>query len=140
MTAGGALLPFVRPGVSSFLIDVAKRVGASLDLAKTLEQITTGVVELLGFQVAVLNLITPDGDLEVVAVAGPAQSLLGARDSRANWDTILGLGEQRGGLRFVPHTTTGWPEGPSWTPDLPPSQLTNAWHPEDALFAPLIGM
>lgn len=137
MAAGGALLPFVRPGISSFLIDVARRVGASLDLAQTLEQITSAVVELLGFEVAVLNLVSPEGDLEVVAVAGPAQALLGCRDTRANWDTILGLGERRGGLRFVDHTATGWPDGPSWTPDRPASGLSNAWHPEDALFAPL---
>lgn len=139
MAAGGVLLPFVRPGVSSFLIDVARRVGASLDLAQTLEQITSAVVDLLGFEVAVLNLVGPEGDLEVVAVAGPAQSLLGAKDSRANWETILGLAEQRGGLRFVDHATTGWPDGPSWVPDRPANGQTNAWHPEDALFAPLHG-
>ncbi len=98
MTPGGTVLPFVRPGVSSFLIDVAKRVGASLDLAQTLEQITAAVVDLLEFQVATLDLVTPEGDLEVVAVAGQADTLLGSRRTRSDWDTVL----SQGGRLHVP--------------------------------------
>jgi diguanylate cyclase (GGDEF)-like protein/PAS domain S-box-containing protein len=125
--------------MSAFLLDVAKRIGSPLELPRTLERITAAVVELLDFEVAVLNLVTHDGDLETVAVAGPAQSLLGARDTRANWDALLSLGREVGALRFVDHTTP-WPDGPSWVPDVAPSDDPNAWHPEDALFAPLISM
>ncbi len=138
MTSGAAL-ETTGPSVSRFLVDVAKRIGSTLDLAHTLEQITGAVVELLHFDVAVLNLVTVEGDLETVAVAGPAQELLGARDTRANWDTLLALGTEVGGLRFVDHTAT-WPEGPSWTPELPKNESPDAWHADDALFAPLVGI
>ena len=52
---------------------VQRWVGASLDLQKTLDQVVAAVVELLDVEVAVMNLGSGDGDLEVLSVAGPAE-------------------------------------------------------------------
>ncbi len=59
--------------------------GASLDPHKTLDQIVAAVVELLGFEVAVMNLASGDGGLEVLSGAGPAEvreHLLGTKQSQ----------------------------------------------------------
>ncbi len=59
--------------------------GVSLDPHKTLDQIVAAVVELLGFHVAVMNLVSGDGDLEVLSGAGPAEvreHLLGTKQSQ----------------------------------------------------------
>jgi diguanylate cyclase (GGDEF)-like protein/PAS domain S-box-containing protein len=139
VSAALRLVPSQRRDVPGFVADVAQRVGASLDLQATLQQVTQAVVELLGFQVAVLNLRNNSGELETVNVAGPAQELLGNRDSVANWEALLAVAEPRGSLRFVPHTTP-WPDTKQrWVPDLPISDDPDAWHPEDGLFAPLYG-
>ena len=137
MTAVLRLVPQPRRDVPGFVADVAHRVGASLDLEATLQRVVDTVVELLGFQVAVINLANRYGELETVKVAGPAQSLLGNRDTVANWEALLAVAEVRGSLRFVPHTTP-WPDEKNrWVPDLPISDDPGAWHPEDGLFAPL---
>ena len=126
------------------LADVAQRLGASLDLSQTLEEIAQSVVERIGFGIAVLNLVVDDGDLEVVAVAGPddvRRDLLGRRQSVTDWQDALSASEARGRLRFL----DGRREAvePShfhlFTPDLPAKDDPSAWHPMDALFAPLYG-
>ena len=143
-------LPAVRPpaaddssvDLTRLLIDVVRRVGGTLDLHGTLEQVTRAVVDLLGFEVAVLNLVTADGGhLEVTTVAGPTgtQDLLGTRMLRADWTAVLAACEPWGTLRFADRATP-WPDSlPFWLPDLPVDEGDDdAWHPEDALFAPLV--
>ena len=129
-----------RRAVSRFVGDVARRVGGTLDLGRTLDQVVQAVVELVGFRVAVLNLLTADGDLEVVTVAGPQEvraELLGSRDALATWEDLLAAAQPVGALRFadasVPMT------GAVWVPELPSSDDERAWRADDALFAPLHG-
>jgi diguanylate cyclase (GGDEF)-like protein len=124
------------------LADVAQRLGASLDLTQTLEEIARAVVERIGFGIAVLNLVVTGGDLEVVAVAGPEdvrRELLGRRQSSADWQDALGASEARGRLRFLDGRLEE--DEPShlhfYTPDVPVLEDPNSWHPMDALFAPL---
>ncbi len=125
------------------LADVAQRLGASLDLTRTLEEVAASVVDHLGFGVAVLNLVTEDGDLEVVALAGPEDmrdELLGRRQSRQDWDTALSASESRGRLRFL----DGRGEVDAshlyfFVPDIAVHDDVATWHPLDALFAPLHG-
>ena len=134
-----------RTALSRLLIDVARRVGGTLDLEGTLERVTRAVVELLGFEVAVLNLVTPEGELEVTNVAGPQQirdELLGARTPRSAWEQILAASRPLGALRFADAGVCFPDTVPVWLPDLPdPAALdrTDAWQQDDALFAPLIG-
>jgi diguanylate cyclase (GGDEF)-like protein len=126
------------------LADVAQRLGASLDLTRTLDEVARSVVERLGFGVAVLNLVTDKGDLEVVALAGPSslrEQLLGHRQSTVAWQDALAASESRGRLRFLDGrkqaTTASQHYG--FVPALPGKDALLAWHPLDALFAPLFG-
>ena len=125
------------------LADVAQRLGASLDLTQTLEQVAASVVERLGFGIAVLNLVDDNGDLEVVALAGPDEmraELLGRRQTAQDWKEALTASQPWGRLRFLDGRAE---QDPShlyfWTPDLPVPDSPHAWHPLDALFAPLYG-
>ncbi|HEV7209049.1 MAG TPA: diguanylate cyclase, partial [Mycobacteriales bacterium] len=129
-----------RRDVSQLLVDVARRVGGTLDLHRTLEHITQAVVDLLGYQVAVMNLVTAHGELEVVTVAGPAavrQQLLGSRESLPRWQALLDGAQQLGSLRFVDHRAGRPPGTRDRFPELTVVDHRPAWHPEDALFAPL---
>ena len=120
---------------------VTKRVHASLDLATTLDAVAEGVVEVAGFRVAVVNL--RQGDLfEVVSVAGDDEvraALLGTADSREQWERLLEHSQDLYGLRFIDHSTEIPPADDifSWVPEYEPSADPEAWHPLDALFAPL---
>lgn len=131
-----------RLAVSRFLVDVARRVGATLDLSHTLDQVVEAVVELLGFGVAALNLVTADGDLEVVTVAGPddvRRELLGTRMARETWESFLASARPYGGLRFADAELAAPADIAVWVPPAATSDDARAWQPEDALFAPLHG-
>ena len=126
------------------LADVAQRLGASLDLSQTLEEIAQSVVERIGFGIAVLNLVVDNGDLEVVAVAGPddvRKDLLGRRQSAQDWQDALSASEARGRLRFLDGRKEALePSHPHFfTPEVPVQVGPGTWHPMDALFAPLYG-
>ncbi len=120
---------------------VTKRVHASLDLATTLDAVAEGVVEVAGFRVAVVNLRQGDA-FEVVSVAGDDEvraALLGTADSREQWERLLEHSQDLCGLRFIDHGTEIPPSDDifSWVPDIEPLDDPDAWHPLDALFAPL---
>lgn len=115
-----------------------------------LQRVADAVVEGLGFGVAVVNVAVANvavaGDVfEVVAVAGSAEAretLLGSRNSRDAWQALFDESESWGLLRFHHHDRAAvarrWVV--SWTPGLPvpsPREAPEAWHPDDALFAPL---
>ena len=116
-----------------------------LDLVSTLQQITDAIAELLGFEVATINLADSDAvTMEVVAVSGPEstrQLLLGRRQGYAGWQVLVDASQAWGNLRFLDHATA--PADPddvlSWIPDIEVSDDPEAWHPLDALFAPLLG-
>jgi len=122
---------------------ITKRVHTSLDLKTTLDAVAQGVVEVAAFGVAVVNLAVDDG-FEVVSVAGDSQAratLLGLRESKEQWHRLLEHSQRLGGLCFIDHRT----EVPlcdevfAWVPDYVPPSDDDAWHPLDALFAPLTG-
>ena len=137
---------------------ITKRVHESLDLTTTLDAVAQGVVDVAAFGVAVVNLAVEDG-FEVVSVAGDAgarASLLGLRESREQWERLLRHSQRLGGLRFIDHRTeVPMDDGVfAWVPEpRPASESTGepaaepagepagagheAWHPLDALFAPL---
>jgi diguanylate cyclase (GGDEF)-like protein/PAS domain S-box-containing protein len=98
-------------------------------------------VDYLGFGVAAINLVQDEGDLLVATVAGPSdvRELLGTGRPRALWDVLLAAAEPWGELRFLHHDNPAqdMPGVLSWTPDFQVGDAADAWHPEDALFAPL---
>lgn len=125
-------------------MDTSASQGATVtpELAATLDLLAQTIVQALGFGVAVVNLARPDGSQEVVAVAGPVEaqrSLHGNVDSADVWERLLATSESWGRLRFLDHTNDSVEamEVLSWVPDIEVSEEADAWHPEDALFAPL---
>lgn len=135
--------PYVRLASLRQLHQVVSRLNTARSLADTLQAAANGVVEGLGFEIAAVNLVQPDGDLVVAAVAGSpgAEAMMAGRvGSRASWDKRLSMGEQWGTLRFIPYTE-GWvldeDDVPQWhwTGDAP--RHPDEWHPMDRLFAPL---
>ena len=117
----------------------------SHELSSTLQLVADTIVESLGFEVACINLALDDEDaLVVAAVSGPdevRELLLGRRQGSDGWSRLMAASEPWGRLRFLDHATA--PVDPvdilTWVPDLPLSDDPDAWHPEDALFAPLQG-
>ncbi|WP_408055578.1 diguanylate cyclase CdgB [Streptomyces apricus] len=112
-------------------------------LALTLQTVADGVVNGLGYELACVNLVQPDGDLVVAALAGnsAAEALIAGRvGSRASWERRLNMGEAWGDLRFIPHTE-GWvldeDDVPQWYTDGPEPRFEDEWHPADRLFAPM---
>ncbi len=53
------------------------------------------------------------------------------------FDAEFAIADEWGGLRFVPHERLPEGEVIGWVPDVPVSDDPDAWHPLDALFAPL---
>jgi diguanylate cyclase (GGDEF)-like protein/PAS domain S-box-containing protein len=113
-----------------------------LDLSQTLQLVADTIVESLGFEIAVVNIVDSDEDMVVAAVSGPDEvraHLLNRRQGRDGWSKLVAASEPWGRLRFLDHATSLADPADifSWIPDLPISDEPNAWHPEDALFAPL---
>jgi diguanylate cyclase (GGDEF)-like protein/PAS domain S-box-containing protein len=116
---------------------------SSLDLAQTLQLVADTIVESLGFEVAVINLVDAETDSMIVAaVAGPdevRESLLHRRQGSDGWGQLVAASEPWGRLLFLDHakSTIDPDDVFSWIPDIPILDHPDAWHPEDSLFAPL---
>jgi len=111
-------------------------------LVAMLDLLTETIVQALGFGVACINITRPDGTLEVVAVAGDDEArkaLLGAVRGAETWNELLSVSEPWGRLRFADHRNEAANvDMLSWVPDtVPIDDAEDAWHPEDALYAPL---
>ena len=117
----------------------------SQELSATLELVVDAIVEALGFEVVVVNLIDPrDDSIVVAAVRGPEEAeraLLDRREARKAWDLLLAQSQAWGRLHFLDHRlAVGDPDDMFiWRPQLPVSDDPEAWHPDDALFAVLYG-
>ena len=111
------------------------------DLVSMLDQLAMTIVEALGFGVAAVNIARPDGSLQVVSVAGHEDAraaLLGHVDDAETWEKVLARSESWGRLRFADHRNEEADAATlSWVPDVEAIDAEDAWHPEDALFAPL---
>ena len=110
-------------------------------LVAMLDLLAATIVQALGFGVACINIARPDGAVEVVSVAGDDQArkaLLGDVRGAKIWDELLSASEPWGRLRFADHRNEAANvDMLSWIPDTVPSDAVDAWHPEDALYAPL---
>ncbi|MEJ8643736.1 diguanylate cyclase CdgB [Streptomyces sp. MS1.HAVA.3] len=135
--------PYVRLATLRQLHRVVAELDTARSLADTLQTVVDGIVVGLGYELACVNLVRPDGDLVVAAFAGDpaAEALITGRvGSRASWDRRLTMGENWDGLRFIPHTE-GWilmeDDVPQWHTDGPDPRFEDEWHPEDRLYAPM---
>ncbi|MGX1560435.1 diguanylate cyclase CdgB [Streptomyces sp. NPDC055506] len=135
--------PYVRLASLRQLHQVMADMNTARSLADTLQTVAEGVVAALGYEMACVNLVRPDGDLVVAAFAGnpAAEALITGRvGSRESWERRLGMGEHWGDLVFIPHTE-GWvlddDDVPQWYTDGPAPRFEDEWHPADRLFAPM---
>jgi len=123
------------------LHDLLGKVNRCHNLMDTLQAIVDGVVEGVGFEVAAINYVHIDKTFEVLAVAGSVaarEKLLGRRLPAAAFDQEFALADNWGALRFVPHDRLQDSQGQDWwVPEPQPLAVPDAWHPRDALFAPL---
>ncbi|KUO10488.1 diguanylate cyclase CdgB [Streptomyces sp. DSM 15324] len=135
--------PYVRLASLRQLYQVMAEMNTARSLAETLQTVADGVVTALGYELACVNLVRPDGDLVVAAFSGnpAAEALITGRvGSRESWERRLGMGETWGDLIFIPHTE-GWilddDDVPQWYTDGPAPRFEDEWHPSDRLFAPM---
>ncbi|MEV0640189.1 diguanylate cyclase CdgB [Streptomyces sp. NPDC050619] len=136
--------PYVRLASLRQLHQVMADMNTARSLADTLQTVSDGVVQALGYELACVNLVRPDGDLVVAAFSGNAAAealITGRVGSRESWDRRLGMGEHwGGGLIYIPHTE-GWvlddDDVPQWYTDGPAPRFEDEWHPSDRLFAPM---
>ncbi|ANH92128.1 diguanylate cyclase [Streptomyces sp. SAT1] len=135
--------PYVRLATLRQLHQVMADMNTARSLADTLQTVADGVVTGLGYELACVNLVRPDGDLVVAAFSGnpAAEALITGRvGSRASWERRLTMGESWGDLVFIPHTE-GWvlddDDVPQWYTDGPAPRFEDEWHPSDRLFAPM---
>jgi diguanylate cyclase (GGDEF)-like protein/PAS domain S-box-containing protein len=120
---------------------LVRSMNEDLDLERTLDAVCRGIVDGLGFGVAAVILVQPDGDLQVVAVAGSdgaRATLLGQRSTRQDWDHRLSFCQPAGALLVdYRRADRAGIAVPHWVPDHPVSDDEDAWHPLDAMIAPL---
>ncbi|MFH8568721.1 diguanylate cyclase CdgB [Streptomyces sp. NPDC017993] len=135
--------PYVRLATLRQLHQVVAELNTARSLADTLQTVADGAIAGLGYELAAVNLVRPDGDLVVAAVAGSAgaEALMAGRvGSRSSWERRLAMGERWGDLCFIPHTE-GWvlddDDVPQWHTAGPAPRFPDEWHPMDRLFAPM---
>lgn len=122
------------------LYDVMRRVNSPTDTAEVLQAIADGVVEGLGYGVAAIARL--DGDVFVTtAVAGLddiREQLIGRRTPVSRIIEEFSQADQWGILRYVPHDRIPAETLESlWVPEFEVGEEPDAWHPLDALYAPL---
>jgi diguanylate cyclase (GGDEF)-like protein/PAS domain S-box-containing protein len=131
----GATWPTIRR-----LYDLTASLNRQQGLAETLQAVVDGVVAGCGFGVAVVNILKDDGVFETVAVAGPSEvrdMLLGRRNPPSMFADEFAVAEEWGALRFVPYDRIDPENVVGWVPDTEVSDDPDAWHPLNALYAPL---
>ncbi|MET8273542.1 MULTISPECIES: diguanylate cyclase CdgB [unclassified Streptomyces] len=135
--------PYVRLATMRQLHQAVADLNTARSLADTLQTVADGIVAGLGYELACVNLVRPDGDLVVAAFAGnsAAEALITGRvGSRTSWDRRLVMGECWDGLCFIPHTD-GWvlldDDVPQWHTEGPEPRFEDEWHPQDRLYAPM---
>lgn len=85
---------------------VSAQINDGRRLHDTLQAVAGGVVDALGFGAAAVNYVLANGDLQVMAVAGPPEAcdaLAGQIVEKAVMDDLLARSDPWGPLRFVPH-------------------------------------
>jgi signal transduction histidine kinase len=124
------------------LHDVITAIHGRHDLEDVLQTAAQAVVDVLGFEVAVIDCVDDHGYVEALAVAGDPDAVSTMKSRRLPLTEILAefdIAEEWGLLRFVPHERLDPDALTSWVPDMEPLDVPDAWHPLDALYAPLYG-
>jgi PAS domain S-box-containing protein len=125
------------------LLEVTRLVRGGEELPGLLHAIARTVSDSLGFRTVVINLHRREwNDLIVSTVHGSDEArdaLLGQVREIADWEPLLDERFLHRGAYLIRAGDFDWSRynGSVFTPDLAVSEDPNAWHPDDALFAPL---
>ena len=113
------------------------------ELPELLAAIARTVSDSLAFRTVVINLYRQEwNDYTVSTVYGSdeaREALLGQVRQVSDWEPLLDQRFLQRGAYLVPYGEFNWESLATYTPDLPVSDDPNAWHPDDALFAPMRG-
>lgn len=120
------------------LLRLIRQVQVAPTLEDTLRAIVDGVVDGVGFEVAILNVRRGDGSFEVVAVAGDDPSLMSFDFPRIppGWfEQQAAVGQVMGNVVFVsPEVGAADLETLARIPDIEMIDADDAWHPLNVLF------
>jgi PAS domain S-box-containing protein len=126
------------------LLEVTRLVRIGEELPELLAAIARTVSDSLAFRTVVINLYRREwNDFVVTTVYGSdeaREALLGQVRQVGDWDPLLDQRFLQRGAYLVPAGEFNWENHlATYTPNLPLSDDPNAWHPDDALFAPMRG-
>ena len=127
------------------LLEVTRLVRTADELPELLASVARTVSDALAYRTVVVNLYRREWDDFVVSTVWGSdearETLLGQVRQLSDWEPLLDERFLQRGAYLVPHGEFDWETDTSgfYTPDLPVSDDPNAWHPDDALFAPLRG-
>lgn len=124
------------------LLTVTRLVRADVPRSQLVEAVAAAIATSLAFRTVVINLRRPaQGDLVVAAVHGSLEArtaLRGTTSTWEDWQPLLDERFARGAAYLVPAGEIDWSGPPTHVPDLGPTpDDPQAWHAQDALFAPL---
>src|SRR5579884_2162090 len=127
------------------LLEVTRLVRTGEELPELLAAIARTVSDSLGFRTVVVNLYRREWDDFVVSTVygsdGAREALLGQVTPPAEWEPLFDQRFLLRGAYFIPAGELDWDQlgGNTYTPDIAISDDPAAWHPDDALFAPMRG-
>lgn len=104
-----------------------------------LQLIVESVAQMVGFEVAVISAVQGDGIVSV-AIEGSdevSETLHDLHTPLTHINRDLGVADDWGRFKFVPHERVLADDEFRWVPDLQPGTEPDAWHPLNMLMAPL---
>jgi len=119
-------------------------VRTGVEVPELLAAIARTVSDSLAFRTVVINVYRREwNDFVVTTVYGSEEAreaLLGQVRQVSDWEALLDQRFLQRGAYLVPAGEFNWENHlATYTPNLPLSDDPNAWHPDDALFAPMRG-
>lgn len=135
-----ATIPVARLGE---MLDAVHELARRADLPGVLDEVVRSVCTVGRFGSAVVNVVQPDGSVEVAASAGAGGPLVGTRAPLETWLQILDVSSRWQTLRYLRHdddqtligSLVSVAPGPEPDSDRPVDR--DRWHPDDILLAPL---
>ncbi|MDP9285905.1 MAG: PAS domain S-box protein, partial [Actinomycetota bacterium] len=123
------------------LLEVTRLVRTGEELPELLAAIARTASDSLAYRTVVVNLYRREWDDFVVSTVFGSdkarEALLGQVRQPSDWEPLLDQRFLQRGAYLVPYGEFDWSQHEAFTPDLPVSDDPSAWHPDDALFAPM---
>ena len=125
------------------LLEVTRLVRTGEELPSLLAAIARTVSDSLAYRTVVINLYRREWDDYVVSTVYGSdearEALLGQVRQVSDWEPLLDQQFLQRGVYLIRAGDFDWEQlqGEVFTPDISVSDDPNAWHPDDALFAPL---